>query len=144
MYSRESKIFVKGVDFIRTSLYNLRNTNQRRIQRRRFGRAPPCLKFFGCVFENFDSVTRINSIVINMQYLQYVFYSIHYKSIGYVWKGFKTSSDLKNFAAPDLPPPPPRFLNYCKPPTSSAELTFNDDIQESRDSCKVDALDTPR
>ena len=56
-------------------------------------------------------------------------------------KHLQTSKTLQRRTCP---PPSPRFLNYCKPPTSSAELTFNDDIQESRDPCKVDALDTPR
>ena len=37
----------------------------------------PCLNFFyGCIFGNFDFITRINFIVINMQCLQYVFYSL--------------------------------------------------------------------
>ena len=47
--------------------------NQRWIQCRR---APPFENFYGCIFENFDSITRINFIVINMQCLQYVFYSL--------------------------------------------------------------------
>ena len=33
---------------------------QRRIQDRRAGRAPPCLKFLGVVFVNFECKTRIN------------------------------------------------------------------------------------
>ena len=44
----------------------------RRIQRRRTGRAPPCPNVFKGVFLK----TRINFIVINMQCLQYVFYSL--------------------------------------------------------------------
>ena len=42
---------------------------QRRIQRQR---TPPCLN----IFEIFDSKTRINIIVINMQCTQYVLYSL--------------------------------------------------------------------
>ena len=42
------------------------------------GRAPPPLFdiFYGCIFGNFDSLTSINLIVINMQCLQYVFNSL--------------------------------------------------------------------
>ena len=39
-------------------------------------RAPLFENFKGCIFENFESITRINFIVINMQCLQYVFYSL--------------------------------------------------------------------
>ena len=50
---------------------------QRRIQRWRT-RCPPSLFeiFLGCVFVHFYAITRINFIVINMQCLQYVFYSL--------------------------------------------------------------------
>ena len=40
---------------------------QKRIQRRRTGRAPPFEFFKGFIFENFNSIIRINFIVINMQ-----------------------------------------------------------------------------
>ena len=50
--------------------------SQSRIQRRRAGRAPPVFDFYWCIFGNFNSITRINFIVISMQCLQYVFYSL--------------------------------------------------------------------
>ena len=51
---------------------------KRRIQRRRAGRPPPLLFkiFYECIFWNFNFTTRINFIVINMQCLLYVFYSL--------------------------------------------------------------------
>ena len=38
--------------------------------------APQFEIFYGCIFGKFDSITRINFIVINMQCLQYVFYAL--------------------------------------------------------------------
>ena len=60
--------------FFNTSIWVI--TCQRRIQRRCTGRAPPCLKLFKCVywFEKLNPITHINFIVINIQFLRYVFY----------------------------------------------------------------------
>ena len=66
----------------------------------------PVLIFYGWIFGNFDSITRINFIVINMHCLQYAFYFFsHYKSIGCMWRASKQS----NYTAPG---PRPRFLNF--------------------------------
>ena len=67
---------VRGIKFSsnkRTYVHNFW-----RIQRRHTGRARPCLNFFfqNFIFENLDSITRINFIVINTLCLQCVFYSL--------------------------------------------------------------------
>ena len=38
--------------------------------------APLLENFKGCIFENYESITRTNFIEINMQCLQYLFYSL--------------------------------------------------------------------
>ena len=59
------------------------------------------------VFEKFDSLTRINFIVISM-HMYFILYS-RYKSIGYVWRGIKTiSRPWKNYTAAGLRP---RLMN---------------------------------
>ena len=54
----------------------------------RRARAPLFEIFYGCIFGNFDSITRTNLIVINKQ-----------------------SSDLKNYTAPGPRPPVFKFLD---------------------------------
>ena len=61
-----------------------------------------------CIFENFDSITHINFIVINTQCLQYVFYSLLLLQKHRICvKGHQTT-DLKNYTGPW---PRPLFLN---------------------------------
>ena len=40
------------------------------------GQRPLLENFKGCIFENYESITRTNFIEINMQCLQYLFYSL--------------------------------------------------------------------
>ena len=80
---------------------------QRRIQRRRARGAPPCLKFYGCIFGNFDFITR-------------------YKNIGYAWRGIRTIfRPQKLYRARTAPPPVLKFLD---PPL--IYLLYNQNLQK--------------
>ena len=82
------------------------HVDQRRIQHRRAGRAPPVWIFWGVVFVNLDCIIRIYLIVAIMQCLQYVLCSLLslYK-IGYVWKGIKTNPRSQEFYRAGTAPP---------------------------------------
>ena len=88
-------------------------------QRRTPG-APPTLLFeifWGFVFVNFDSITRIYFNCTIMLFLQYVLCSLlSLQNIGYVWRGHKNKSQtLGNLPHRDRRPPPP-FLKFPDPP----------------------------
>ena len=70
-------------------------------------RAPLFEHFKGCIFENFESITRKNFVVINMQCEQYVLYSqfLLKKGIGYVWKDIKTNFRPKKLYRTGTAPP---------------------------------------
>ena len=67
--------------------------------------------------ENFDSITRINSIVINMQYTQYVFYSL----LSLQKHRVCVNGHQNNLNA--VPGPRPRFLNFWIRPHISFKST---------------------
>ena len=73
-------------------------------------RAPPFEIFYGCIFGNFDSMTRTNLIVINIQCLQCVFYSVLsiQKHICICKGASKQSPGLKNYT--------PSILKFLDPP----------------------------
>ena len=80
-------------------------------------KADPVWNFYGCIIGNFDFIICINYFVINMQCLQYVFYSLlSTKALGYVWpRGIKSifrPKTIPRWDRPAPPPPPPRFLNF--------------------------------
>ena len=81
----------------------------------RRARAPLFEIFYWCIFGNFNSITRINFIVINMQCLQYVFLfsTLSTKAKGMCEEASKQSSDLKNYTAPV---PRPRVFKFLDLP----------------------------
>ena len=110
------------------------------------GRTPPCLKFFhGCIFGNFDFIICINFIVINMQCLQYVFYSLIslQKDRVYV-KGHQNNLQTSKiiprppvlkFLDPPLFPIGPSFI--CFPEQKTPVITVYNNIQkEEKSTCK--------
>ena len=70
--------------------------------------------FYGCIFGNFDSITCKNFIVIKMQCLQYVFYSLlSLQKHRVCVKGHQTIfRPQKQFCAGKPLLPPSRFLNF--------------------------------
>ena len=84
---------------------------QRPIQDRLAGRPPPGLKKNGIVFINFDCIQTYTLIFINIQCLQYVFYSLPLlQNIGYTCvKGYRNRP--KNSTAPGPRPPILKFLD---------------------------------
>ena len=105
--------------FFNTSIWVI--TCQRRIQRRCTGRAPPCLKLFKCVywFEKLNPITHINFIVINIQFLRYVFYYLLslQKQRGCV-KGHQNNLNIG-------PKPRPPVLKFLDPPLHVPALYNN-------------------
>ena len=68
--------------------------------------------FYGCIFGKLDSITRINFIVINMQCLQYVFYSLlPIQKHRVRMKDIKTIFRPKNYTAPGPRAPVLKFLD---------------------------------
>ena len=87
---------------------------QRRIQRRRTGRAPPVWIILRMHFlKNFDIITRINFIAINTKCLQYLFYSLlSLQKHRVCVKGHQNAlRPKKNYTAPGLRPPVLKFLD---------------------------------
>ena len=85
---------------------------QRQIQDRRAGRPPPPrFKKIGIVFKNFDCIQTLTLILINIQCLQYVFYSLLLlQNIGYTCvKGYQNRP--KNSIAPGPRRPILKFLD---------------------------------
>ena len=78
-------------------------------------------KKLGCIFENFYSITRINFIVINMQCLQYAFYSLlSLQNIQGICEGASKQSSCrpkKSYHAGTVPP----VLKILDPPMSTTE-----------------------
>ena len=76
-------------------------------------RAPLFENFSWCIFEIFDSKTRINFIVINMQCLQYVLYSLRSLQKHRICvKGHQNNlQTYKNYTATGPRPPVLKFLD---------------------------------
>ena len=87
------------------------------------GARHPVLNFHSCIFGNFNSITRINFIVNNMQCLQYVFYSILSLQQHRVCV---MGHHFKKYTAPGPRPPVLKFLDPpLVPKTNSAYAIFH-------------------
>ena len=96
--------------------------HQRRIQHRRTGRLNKILRLF---LVNIDCIRRNNLIVVNIQCLQYVFYSLLSlrKDRICMWRGIKTIARPKILPRPDRAPHPPApVLKFLDPPLDMTNI----------------------
>ena len=104
------------------------NSEQRRIQRRRAGRPPPppFLKFLLVyVWKFWLHNTQFNFIVINMQCLQYVFYSLFSLQKHRVClKGYQNNLQTSKTIPRRDRPPPPGSLIFGSAPGEEVKIFF--------------------